>query len=138
MIKEKILERILNYVTVNYNKLDKSDFVIGEIPYNFRCHLNSVQKVKEGKAAKVFLCIAIQKSDSTIIVHFINQLDDGKYIDHTWGWIHEFYDYYIIKEVVESEFSTIGKVLESAKYALINGNSNWLERKISRTDLGSI
>lgn len=138
MIKDKILERIYNHVIVNYKKLDKNDFVIGEIPFNYHCHYNSVQKVKEGKAVKVFLCIGVGKDDHSMVVHFINQLKNGKYIDHTWGWIHEHHDYYVIKEVVESEFNTIGDLLESTKQTLIDSNSNWLERKLSRTDLGLI
>jgi len=99
MSKQSIFEAIRNYAITNYKKINIEDFVLGDIPYNYKCHLNSVQKVKENKAEKVFLCVAIDKDDDSLCVHFINQLNNGKYQDNTWGWLYEQNDYYIIKEV---------------------------------------
>lgn len=91
---KKILSRIRNFVITNYQKINNDNFVLGECVYNYKCHLNSVQKVKENKANKVFACITIQKNNNeAIVVHFINQLADGTYSDHTWGYLYKLYDY---------------------------------------------
>jgi hypothetical protein len=133
---KSIKKRIYNYTVANYKKIDNSNFTMGEIPYNEKCHYNSVQKVKEGKATKVYACIAIDKSDwKSIIIHFINQLEDGKYQDNTWGWLYVDYNYYIVKEVDESEYSQIWDVLSSIRNSLIKSNSNRFLRKLLRIDL---
>ena len=108
------------------------DFVIGEAPFNYRCHLNSVQKVKQGLASKVLLCFAIDQTDNSQCVHFINQLEHGKYQDNTWGWRYEDSDYYLIREIDPSEFREIWNVLSSAKEALVSPNRTWFEKHILR------
>lgn len=133
MYKEKIIERIRQFVISNYRKIDNDKFIIGDIPYNYKCHLNSIQRVREGRASKVYSCIAIHKNDRNIIeVHFINQLLDGKYQDNTWGYLFEEYDYYIIREINESEYISIGEVFESIRKSLVKTNSNSFLRKLFR------
>lgn len=132
MGKQDILNAIRKYVIANYTKLNTEKFVLGDAPFNRRCHLNAVQKIKEGKAKKVFLCFTIDKDDNSQCVHFINQLEDGKYQDNTWGWLYEQTDYYIIREVEETEYDKIWDVLENTKETLLNLHSNWLERFIFR------
>jgi hypothetical protein len=132
MEKKDIINRIKTYTKTSYIKLNISDFILGEAPFNKRCHLNSVQKVKEGRAEKVFSCIAIDKDDGSICVHFINQTKDGKYVDHTWGWLYEQTDYYIIREIEESEYSRIWTILADTKKSLINLHTTWFERKLLR------
>lgn len=130
--KSKVLARIKEYTLASYEKMNQEDFVLGELNYTYKCHLNSVQKVKEGLAAKVIACMAINKAEGYIIIHFINQLESGKYIDHTWGWINPKYDYYLIREIKPNEYDTIGTVFDSIRGMLVNGNSNWFDRKILR------
>lgn len=126
-----ILSKIYDYAVANYRKMDGDNFVLGELPYNYKCHLNAVQKVKEGKATKVILCVAIDKNDyKRIVVHFINQLKNGKYQDNTWGWVYEDYNYYMVKEVDSTEFNRIGDLLNGLRDTLINHNSNRILRKL--------
>jgi hypothetical protein len=138
-MKEKytktIKKKIYNYVISNYKKIDNDKFVLGEMPYNNKCHYNSVQKIKEGKAAKIFACIAVDKGDwKSIIIHFINQLEDGTYQDNTWGWLYTSYDYYLIKEVDKSEQDDIWELLASIRKTLVESNSNRLLYGLLRID----
>ncbi|MET3209621.1 UNVERIFIED_CONTAM: hypothetical protein ABIC26_002568 [Paenibacillus sp. PvR008] len=129
MIKDRVKRKITAYVKATYKKLSPDEFVLGEINYTHRCHLNAVQKVREDKASKVFSCVAIDKDDNTVvIVHFINQTHDGKYVDNTWGWMHELYDYYIIKEISKNEQNVIWRSLVNTKEMLFNLNTNWFDR----------
>lgn len=105
------------------------DFILGEAPFNNKCHKNSVQKFKEDKSQKVILCYAFDKGDYQC-VHFINKNVDGKYVDNTWGWIYKYYDYYFIKEVSEDECDTIWDLLSDTKKSLINVNCNFIEKMI--------
>jgi len=71
--EKAIRRRICDFVVANYEKLDDKDLVMGELPWNFKCHLNSVQKVLEKKAEGVWSCVAIDLQGNPI-VHFINRL----------------------------------------------------------------
>lgn len=113
-------------------KFNPSDMILGEILFNQRCHLNSVQKVREGRASKVLLCFTIDKEDNSQCVHFINQTKDGKYIDNTWGWLYEQTDYYLIREINKSEYDKIWDVLNNTKRTLFNINATWFDKYILR------
>lgn len=132
MSKSDVFQRIRTYIKSNYQLLDIKNFVLGEAPFNRRCHINSVQKVKEGKATKVFLCFAIDKDNNSQCIHFINQLEDGKYQDNTWGWVYENTEYYLIREVNKIEQQKVWNVLSDTKKSLLYLHSNWLERFIFR------
>lgn len=127
-MKQKIVNRIVNYVKSNYKLLDSSKFLNGKTYCNHRCHLNAVQEAYEN-GAKVCLVVCIGNGES--IVHFINQNQEGDYIDNTLGWYgKELYDYYLVKEVNPNEYKTIWKLLSNTKKTLINANSTWLEREL--------
>jgi hypothetical protein len=130
---KSIKSRIYDYVVANYPMIEKDKFVLGEISYTYKCHLNSVQKVKESKASKVIACIAIEKGKwENIIVHFINQLEDGRYQDNTWGWLYKGWDYYMVKEINPNEFDNIDNMLGYIQSTLLKGNSNTIMRKLFR------
>jgi hypothetical protein len=130
--KSDVFQRIRTYCKSNYKQLDINDFILGDAPFNRRCHINSVQKVKEGKATKVLLCFTIDKENNSQYVHFINQLENGKYQDNTWGWIYESTEYYFIKEVNKEEQQKVWNVLQDTKKSLLYLHSNWLERFLFR------
>jgi hypothetical protein len=130
LMKKHIYRRINKYAISQFTKLNPDDFVIGDNQFNLKCHLNSVQKVKEGKADKVILCYAYDRSDHTQCIHFINQLDNGKYQDNTWEWIYQWCDYYMIKEVSPSEQDHIWDSLQNMRESIVNINSSWFERFI--------
>lgn len=130
MMKPNIYGRIKRYAIANYRKIDPKDLVIGDAPFNRKCHLNAVQKVKEGKAAKVFMCYAYDRSNNSACIHFINQLKNGKFQDNTWGWIYEWCDYYIIKEISPDEYQRIWDCLQDIRETLVETNSTKFERFI--------
>lgn len=128
---KSVKSKIHDFVVMNYTLMDENKFVLGEIPYNYKCHFNAVQKVKEGKASKVIACVTVEKNKwENIIVHFINQLEDGSYQDNTWGWMHKENKYYFIREIKEDEFDNINSLLGWFQDNLVNSNSNSMLRKI--------
>jgi hypothetical protein len=128
-----VKSKIYDYVVMNYKLMDESKFVLGEIPYNYKCHLNSIQKVKEGKAKKVIACVTVEKSTwENIIVHFINELDDGTCQDNTWGWTYKDQNYYFVKELSADEFDNIDNLLGYLQACLLRSNSSWITRKLFR------
>lgn len=132
MGKYKILEKIKQHTISSYYKINKEDMILGEAVFNGRCHMNAVQKVKEGKADKVFLCMEIDEDDNFICIHFINGTADGKYVDNTLGWKYEQIDYYIIREVDESEYHNIWKLLINTRKFLFNLYATWIDKYILR------
>jgi hypothetical protein len=132
MKKSDIYNRIQKYCISHFQKLNPEDFVMGEIPLNSKCHLNAVQKVKEGKAVKVFSCYTFDRSNNSQCIHFINQLADGKYQDNTWGWMNQWSDYYIIKEITSEEQEHIWDSLVDTRNSIVNMCSTKFERFVLR------
>lgn len=131
--RERIMNNIANQCRLLYTPIDKKEMVLGELKYNMKCHLNSVQAIKENIAEKVYLVIAINENNKSI-VHFINRDQEGYFIDNTLGWLYEELDYYIVREIKPNEFSRIGDILNFMKKYLVNNNSNWLLRKIHKIE----
>ena len=100
--KDKILKRIIEHAKANYKRIDKKDMELGNLVYNYMCHMNAVQYIKTGQAEEVYLCIYIDNNYP--VVHFINK-KEGKFIDNTLGWRYEQLEYYIIKKVSEDEYN---------------------------------
>jgi len=42
MSKQNIFKAIKNYAITNYKKINIEDFILGDAPFNNKCHLNSV------------------------------------------------------------------------------------------------
>lgn len=125
--KDKVLKKIIEYVRTNYTYINLSDMMQGNIIYNYRCHLNSVQCVKEGKADEVYLCVYVENNYP--IVHFINKQGD-KFVDNTLGWTYENIDYYIIRKINSDEYKNITDILVQAQRTLTrlytNAFTRWL------------
>lgn len=125
----KVRNKIINYVKINYNKIDKEkDMILGDSYYNRKCHLNAVQYVKQNKADSVYLCIAIDNCDFPV-VHFINK-KDNKYVDNTLGWTYEYGDYYVIRKIDNSEYKDIDNILGDTKDMLLDLFIHRFTRKI--------
>ena len=125
--KDRVVKRIVEHVKSNYQKINKNDMQLGDLYFNYRCHMNAVQYIKTNKADEVYLCVYIE--DNYPIVHFINKKED-KYIDNTLGWYYEQLDYYIIKRVSEEEYINIWDLLTDTQKNLIEANSNTILRKM--------
>jgi hypothetical protein len=134
-LKTKVHKKIRDYATSQYAKLNNKEFILGDMPYNFRCHMNSVQKVKEGKAKKVLMCFIIDRSDNSQCIHFINQLVDGKYQDNTLGWLYEQTDYYLIKEISPDEQEHVWDSLQDIRKALVEINGSWADKNIFKSKI---
>lgn len=80
----------------------------------------------------MFSCFSIDKTNNSQCIHFINQLEDGKYQDNTWGWLYEQSEYYIIKEILPDEQEHIWDMLGDLKEMIVKANSTWFERFILR------
>jgi hypothetical protein len=130
--KDKIYKNIREYCKTHYQLLNPIEFELGDNLFNRRCHLNAVQKIKEGKATEVYLCIAWDKDDKLPCIHFINKLENSKWQDNTWGWLYERNEYYIIRKVNINEYDYIWNVLNDAKRSILQLNSNSFMRFIFR------
>lgn len=121
--KNHLIEKIKVFCRAQYKLLPSEDFKLGEGHFNRKCHMNTVQKIYEKKAVKVHL-VVIFSSTIDPIVHFINEDENGEFVDNTIGWEWEFYNYYYIKEVSKSEFDGIGYLLTDTKEMLFDQVSN--------------
>lgn len=130
--KNKILDRIKEKVVIDYELLDKHNFVLGDAYYNYMCHLNSVQYVENGSMKSVILCICIK--DDEPFIHFINKDKDGHYVDNTLGWQYKDIKYYKVRELTKDEMYNIEQVFTNIRKQLIDENSNKFLRKILLID----
>ena len=111
------MKRAMAYIKANYYKLSNIDN--GDCPYNHRCHINAVQRIKKHKWHRIYWCY--QLNDETIIAHFVNY-GNNKHIETTqWRAGLATYDYYIVREFKEDEFmDKIDWPLESLKRNIFN------------------
>ena len=130
---KKIKARILKDIRAKYQKLEPEQFVMGTLMYNSKCQLNAVQKVREGKAEKVYSCVCIDEDNpGNPILHYINSIKNKKYQDNSWGWLHTTSDYYLIRQITKSEQNEIWKNFSDTRESLIEEHSNGLLRKLLR------
>lgn len=133
-----IKKRIVQYVSINYQKLDENRFVLGKLLYNYKCHLNAVQSVREEKSRGIYLCILTSKKDwKEVFIHFINKTSWNKFQDNTLGFTYEDFDYYLIKELDEKEYAdsaSVRIILEDTRRMLMDLFSNKFIRKILKID----
>jgi hypothetical protein len=93
---------IYQYVTSNFNLIDVKP---GACRYNYKCHMNSVHEALKRNHKKIVMVVYIDNGYS--IIHFLNKDKYGKYYDNTLGQWARYYNFYLIKEVDESEFKDI-------------------------------
>lgn len=127
--KNSVKRKIQSYCGTTFERIPKSQMKLGKALFNHRCQLNAVQQVKKGKMTEVYSCVCM--SDSTFpVIHFVNKDKNGMYVDNTLGYQYEYYDYYIIKKIDESEFHKMDDILMDTKRSLINIHSNKMINKL--------
>lgn len=109
----------INYIKANYYKI--SNIENWDCPYNWRCHINAIQRIRKHKWYKIYWCYQVDESRNTVIAHFINYWNN-KYIETTqWRVGISCYDYYIVKEFKENEFmDKIDAPLDNLKISIYN------------------
>jgi hypothetical protein len=127
--KRKIKSNIEKYINIHYEKINKSQMVMGEGLFNHRCQYNAVQQVKSGNMKEVYSCLVLNDTHFPV-VHFINRNKDWKFVDNTLGWKFEQYDYYIMKKIEEDQYNSIDDILNESKEALLNLNSSRFKNKL--------
>lgn len=126
-IKDKLIaKRIKQYCSTHLELLDKKDFELGMYMGNYKCHFNAVQKATEDSKNSVILVMSIGDNEQPI-VHFINKRGK-KFIDNTWGYQYQWFDYYFIKKVSPKEFETIYEILANTKEEIIHQCFSPIER----------
>jgi hypothetical protein len=128
--------RVADYCRVHFQRLEHNDetFILGQGSFARKCHMVSIQAVKEGRARSVWLVLAWDNGSP--FIHFLNKNGDGKWMDNSVGWEHKTYGYYLIREIVESEYEDIGNVLRSAQRFFQETFSNGFMLWLTGADIG--
>lgn len=75
--------------------------------FNFRCHQNCVQWIKDhpGEGLEIVECIYLHAGDQeNTIMHYLVKNRDGQYLEITTGYEAEVNEYYFIRMVPEIEW----------------------------------
>jgi len=132
------LEHILNkqFKTVEITKNSASYF-------NCRCHLNSINyafnknsEINKGhlmEPVEVYLCFSFvfnttkNKLNTFPIIHFINK-ENGEYLDNTFGWYSRRCIHYLVCEIKENKYNSIGKYFNKKHLYKLLTNLNIFEK----------
>lgn len=96
---------------------------------NGRCHHNAKWAVRSGKAVAVVECVMIN-SNGTCTAHFINMLEDGRYVDYTLGYEWAGCDYRLSR-IITKDFPPAERMLSDFKRMIVNESGlSWLARKL--------
>lgn len=81
MIKTKLKKIIRDTADKRYIKKIDISFIDGTGLYNHACHLNAVNKARDGSSCAVVDVVVID--DKSVTAHYINMQSDGAYVDYT-------------------------------------------------------
>ena len=112
------MKKIIKFVKNNYKLIELNK--MWSWLFNQKCHINSVQQVKEQNMDTVVLCFCICNNWYTDdgFVHFINKRWED-YIDNTLWYLYKTYSYYLIKEIHPNGYSCIWYTLTDTKSSII-------------------
>lgn len=116
MIKEKLCRIVRDAADKKYTKKIDIGFINGVGLYNHSCHLNAVNRCRDGSSAAVVECVVIDSDKAT--AHYINLQSDGTYVDYTLGWHWSGADYRFVRLVPFTEWSDITSSLSRLKAEL--------------------
>ncbi len=140
-MKERRIKKLKQLIRDDFVVRNSGQIKIGDnysfVPLmNHRCSYNSVHAVIAEKAVSVIECVVVD--DDEITAHYINQLENGDYIDYTLGWSYGGSDYRLVRIVPRREWDDAQKVLSNLKANLCGDRINWFDKnilKITKWDL---
>ena len=80
----------------------------GACRFNYRCQMNAVHEALEGGHDKIAMCYYIDNGRP--IIHFLNVLPDGTYVDNTLGRWSEIFTYYLVRYIPKEEFFKVNSI----------------------------
>lgn len=131
----EIAHKVALHVSSTYEIIDKEIMKMGKGLFNLKCHLNSVQCLRDeyNNATEVYACVIVDTgSINNPILHFINKTSEGFYVDNSLGWEYTTYDYYIIKKLNEDECNLVWDSLQNIRESLVNLQCSNFYQKIFR------
>ena len=102
---------------------------------NSSCSLNVQHAVICKKAVSVVECVIIDDNSAT--AHYINQKDNGDYIDYTLGWAYSRDDYFLSR-IIYIHAEHTHSMLSEFKSKLCDHHLTWFDKnilKITKWDL---
>lgn len=122
--------KIRNYCDKKFkNKISVSVDESVQPLINGRCHHNATWAVRSGKAVAVVECVMIN-SNGTCTAHFINMLEDGRYVDYTLGYEWAGCDYRLSR-IITKDFPLAERMLSDFKSRIVSESGlSWFARKL--------
>ena len=123
MFNNKLKKIVRDAADKKYPKRLDMSFVDGAGLYNHACHLNAVNRARDGSSAAVVEVVVIY--DDKCTAHYINMQYDGTYIDYTLGWHWAGADYRFVRYVPFTEWADITGALNRLKAELCKPVAKW-------------
>lgn len=123
MIKNKLCKMVRDAADKKYTNKININFVDGSGLYNHACHLNAVNRARDGSSCAVVEVVMMNDDKAT--AHYINMQSDGTYIDYTLGWHWSGADYRFVRYVPFTEWPDITTQLEKLKAELCKPVARW-------------
>lgn len=105
--------------------------------FNFRCHQNCVQWVKDHPDEKfeIVECIYLHAGDcENTILHYLLKDSNGRYLEVTTGYEAEFNEYYFVRIVPEVEYCKLPDVFANSLDTWLKEFTNPLIRWFFKID----
>lgn len=123
MFNNKLKKIIRDAADKKYTKKIDISFIDGAGLYNHACHLNAVNKARDGSSCAVVEVVVID--DKSVTAHYINMQADGSYVDYTLGWHWAGADYRFVRFVPFTEWPDITGSLSRLKAELCKPVAKW-------------
>ncbi len=105
--------------------------------FNFRCHQNCVQWVKDhpDEGLQIVECIYLHMGDVTQpILHYLVKDREGRYLEVTTGYEAELCEYYLIRTIPEVEWPKLPEIFSRSLGAWLLEYTNPVARLLLGVD----
>jgi len=127
---DKIHKRICTDVRSMYSMVD---VLPKQGVFNHRCYFNAVEYARIHKGVDVLEVIYIEGEEP--ILHYINRvIKTGELLETTLGYRADSLEYYVIKEVHESDYKNIHSEFNRSLEAWTAKWTNWFDRAVLKIE----
>ena len=97
--------------------------------FNYKCFMNAVEWARVHKGMEVLEVIYIDNNEP--ILHYLNRnKKTGELLETTLGFYADNLEYYVIREIHESDYKYIRAEFDRSLEAWLYKFTNWFDRKI--------
>lgn len=122
LVKDSVRKRVLTHIRGRYAEVQvKAEQGL----FNDQCFNNCVEYCRTHEGFGIVECVYIEHGNP--ILHYIN-VKDGEYYEVSLGWKAERLEYYVLRDIPESDYNDIHRIFDIALTSWEDEFVRWYHR----------